>query len=99
MFAQNSIIENIVDRSIHETLLSFNFDISTDEIKSNNVRLFGKEGLFDSIGLVSLILSIEEKLRDELKQDILLANEKALSQKNSPFKDYQSLTMYVATMV
>lgn len=99
MTNKNNMVEEIVDKSIREILLSQDIDLQKINFKNDNIKLFGEQGVLDSIGLVSLILAIEENVRDELNLDILLANEKALSQKNSPFKDYKALSNYVASMV
>ena len=99
MKSKNDIIEKIVDKSIREILSSQDVDLQKLNFKNDNIKLFGEQGVLDSIGLVSLILAIEENVREELSVDVLLANEKALSQKNSPFKDYQALSKYVSSMV
>lgn len=58
--------------------------------------LFGKEGKLDSLGLVNLILAVEERISNELDLNITLADERAMSRKNSPFRTVQSLADYVA---
>ncbi len=63
------------------------------------ITLFGENGIFDSIALVTLILNIEEALQDQLNVSVLLANEKAMSQKNSPFKSVENLSQYVLKML
>lgn len=61
--------------------------------------LFGRRGLFDSLGLVNLILAIEEALLDELGVSVVLADERAMSQARSPFLTVASLAEYVARLV
>lgn len=61
--------------------------------------LFGEGGIFDSIALVTLIVNIEQAIQDTFNIDLLLANEKAMSQKNSPFKTIGSLSSYVMQMI
>ncbi len=60
-----------------------------------NARLFGGKGVLDSIGLVTLIVAVEQSLEDELGVSLILANEKAISQKNSPFATVDSLAGYI----
>jgi acyl carrier protein len=52
--------------------------------KSETTVLFGKFGQLDSLGLVNLIVAIEEKLEEECNVSITLADERAMSQRNSP---------------
>jgi acyl carrier protein len=59
-----------------------------------DTRLFGTSGLFDSVGLVSLVLAIEQEVADRFGVTVALADEKALSQKNSPFRTVGALADY-----
>ena len=61
--------------------------------------LFGKGGQLDSLALVTFIIEVEEKVADELGVPIVLADERALSQKNSPFLTLQTLTQYVSLLI
>ena len=67
--------------------------------KSPTTILFGKGGQLDSLALVSFIIEVEEKILDELGVAITLADERALSQKNSPFLTLQTLTEYVSLLI
>lgn len=67
--------------------------------KSPATILFGKGGQLDSLALVSFIIEVEEKITDELGISIALADERALSQKNSPFLTLQTLTQYVSLLI
>lgn len=61
--------------------------------------LFGEAGVLDSVGLVSLVVAVEERLADELGIDVALADERALSQRNSPYRTVASLAAYAADLV
>ena len=63
--------------------------------KSVETDLFGKQGKLDSIGLVNLIVSLEQGIADEFGLAVTLADEKAFSQKTSPFRTVDSLADYV----
>ena len=60
--------------------------------------LFGREGVFDSLGLVSLIVDVEQKIED-LGISIILGDERAVSQKRSPFRTVQSLADYACQLI
>lgn len=62
-------------------------------------RLFGSEGALDSLGLVSLIVGVEQALQDELGVTVSLADEKALSQRHSPYRTVGSLAEYAANLM
>ena len=59
-------------------------------------RLFGKEGLLDSMGLVSLIVAVEQEIEDRHGTSVALADEKALSQSSSPYRTIGTLAEYAS---
>ena len=61
--------------------------------------LFGDQGVLDSMGLVNLLTLIEEIVEDELKQDIIIADEKAMSLNNSPFKSIEKLSDHICALI
>ena len=67
--------------------------------KSTDTILFGKSGVLDSLGLVNFIVSTEQKIEEELETTISLTDEKAMSQKNSPFKSIGTLADYIVSIL
>lgn len=63
--------------------------------KNPNSVLFGRDGVLDSIALVNLIVGVESNIEDLLDKTITLADEKAMSQANSPFRTVQTLADYI----
>jgi acyl carrier protein len=61
---------------------------------SPDAPLFGNGDQLDSMGLVTLIIDIEEAL-GEAGYNIILTNERAMSRAQSPFKDVPSLVAYI----
>lgn len=56
--------------------------------------LFGDNGQLDSLGIVALIIDIEEALA-ESGCNVTLTAERAMSRSQSPFKDVPSLVAYI----
>ncbi len=90
-------ITAIVVKSIEE--LNETLDNKVDTNFVENTALYGENGVLDSIALVSLIISVEEKVQDELGVNIILANDQAMSQRNSPFLTIGSLSSYVKVLI
>lgn len=67
--------------------------------KSNETILFGKGSNLDSLGLVNLIVATEQIIEEEFGETIVLANEKAMSQSNSPFKTVELLVDYITLLM
>lgn len=61
--------------------------------------LFGKEGQLDSLGLVELVVAVGDEVEDRFDQTIVLADEKAISQENSPFRTINVLADYVVGLI
>lgn len=67
--------------------------------KSLDQPLYGEEGALDSLGVVNLIVAVEEAIEDEHNVTITLADERAMSQKRSPFRSIETLVDYIAILV
>lgn len=64
-----------------------------------NVHLFGRDGLFDSVGLVSVILAVEQDVSNSTGRPITIADERAMSQARSPFLTVGSLASYTLELL
>ncbi len=71
---------------------------SPGELREDTV-IFGREGFLDSLGLVALVLSIEQQVNDEFDVAISIADDRAMSQKHSPFRTIGRLSDYVSMLV
>ena len=67
--------------------------------KGRDAPLYGKNGVLDSRGLVSFIIAIEQLIQDAFEVTVALADERALSQQNSPFKTIGSLADYIEKLI
>jgi len=56
--------------------------------------LIGTKSVLDSLGLVQLLADLEQRLQTEYQLSLTLADERALSQKNSPFRSVGALVDY-----
>jgi acyl carrier protein len=66
---------------------------------NEQTKLFGNGAALDSLALVSLIADIEEKIYDAFNRSVVLADEKAMSQRTSPFRDVGTLCDYVEKLL
>ena len=63
--------------------------------QSTKTVLFGKDEKLDSLALVNLVVSIEQNIEDEFDINITIADERAMSQKHSPFRTIGTLADYI----
>lgn len=62
-------------------------------------RLFGEGGLLDSLALVSLVVAVEQAIAETFGKTVELADDKALSQKNSPYRSIATLAAYAQAQI
>lgn len=62
---------------------------------NENYKLFGGDGVLDSMDLVQLIVQIESDLFEKYSIEISIANERAMSKRNSPFSKIKYLLEFI----
>ena len=92
-----------------QKLLALTIDATRDMAEQNDITpagelgpdtaLFDRDGLLDSMALVSLVIDLEQIIQSEFDATVELADEKALSQENSPYRTIQTLVDYAATQL
>ncbi|MGJ8653657.1 MAG: hypothetical protein ACSHX8_10325 [Opitutaceae bacterium] len=85
-----SEIEALVLQSVRT--LAEDFEIEALLTPTADSPLYGNEGALDSMALVNLIADIEDAVSESFDASIALADEKAMSAKNSPYRSVKSLT-------
>ena len=72
-----------------------NSDHELNTTISDKFRLIGDSSPLDSLGLVSLIVEIEESINDGFDAELVLASEKAMSARTSPFINLEKLILFI----
>jgi D-alanine--poly(phosphoribitol) ligase subunit 2 len=85
----------LIQAAVEEMNATLERPISADA----DAPLFGMNGVLDSIGLISLVMIVEQRVDDVFGVTISLASEKAMSQTKSPFRTIRSLTDWTKTCV
>lgn len=93
---EESIPDTIV-RSLKEIMEFTGNDV--DYEFSQDSIIFGSGGLLDSMGLVTLITDLEERMEEKFGLSLILADDRAMSQKESPFRTVSSLAQYISTLM
>ncbi len=76
-----------------------NLDEPVDLSAGAESVLFGEGGVLASVDFVTLVLDIEEAVEDATGQSITLADERAMSQKHSPFRTVGTLADYITSLL
>ncbi|HMF97862.1 MAG TPA: hypothetical protein VKE96_26360 [Vicinamibacterales bacterium] len=64
---------------------------------SPEAPIFGPDSALDSLGLVALLLDIEDGLRG-IGCEVVLSDERAMSQQRSPFRSVPALVAYITSV-
>lgn len=87
----------LVVASLHE-VLSFSGETPSAELGEQTV-LVGDGAVLDSLGVVALIVEVEQRLEIEHAIAVTLASDRAMSQRNSPFRSVGVLSDYILTAI
>lgn len=66
---------------------------------NSETPLLGAGRVVDSIGLVTLLVDVENRVADQLGHSLSLMDDRAMSQSRSPFRSVGSLAEYLQTLV
>ncbi len=89
-------IEAIVLRAIHNINLAREPHAQIEE--SPRAAIFGPDSPLDSLGLVSLLIDVEEAMNDR-GFDIMLSDARAMSQTLSPFRSVPALVAHIQSVL
>ena len=90
-------ITYLVTESLKNVLLE-NESTEIDNVNAST-SLLGKHSILESLGLVTLLVDLEQRLEENYDVCVTLADERAMSQKNSPFRTVQSLIDYIRMLL
>lgn len=93
--------KDAVHEIIFQALKNVNDERDPDEqidIDSTTI-LFGSEAVLDSLSLVSVIVDVEAAVSQFSGRDVVLTDDRAMSQEVSPFSDVSSLTAYILLLL
>jgi acyl carrier protein len=90
-----------IERIIIQAIKELNEEFNKPALKNPNAQtiLYGKDGALDSLALVALIRDVEEAVSEAFSTDIILVDDRAMSQKVSPFRSVGALTSYIETLL
>jgi acyl carrier protein len=93
---ERNVAYDIVVASLQEVFAQSG--LPAPETVTDETVLVGKDAVLDSLGVVSLVVEIEQRLEAAHGVSVTLANDKAMSQKNSPFRTVAVLTDHLVAM-
>jgi acyl carrier protein len=90
-------LENLVIAALRDVIEQS--DRPMPETLDATTSLIGRRAVLDSLALVTLIVDLEQRLEEEYELALTLADDRAMSQKNSPFRSVETLTGYICELI
>ena len=90
--------ENVLEK-IYLAIDVLNGQYSLYIVKSPETPLFGANSELDSIVLVTLIVTVEERINFWFDTHITIADDRAMSCQHSPFRTIATLAEYVYKLI
>ena len=94
-------IEEKVQNLIQEILAEIGDERGNEQLINSgpNTSLYGADGHLDSLSLVRLTADLEEEISEGFNKEIFIADERALSQRFSPFRTVATLSDYILKLL
>ena len=82
---------------ISEAINELNEELEYEELENvtADTPIFGGETGIDSLSLVSLVVEVESNVNEAFDANVTLADEKAMSSRNSPYRNVAAFTDFV----
>lgn len=102
--AQEALVKGQIEADIVEMILAALKDVLDNQGKglpdaSPATTLYGQGSDVDSLGFVQLLIDIEERVNARYGIAVTPTDEKAMSQKHSPFRTVQTLATHLTELV
>jgi len=81
-----------------EVIAELNEELQYDSLAkvTENTGIFGDEDGIDSLSLAFLISQMEIRIDEEMGRQVILADEKAMSMHNSPYRTVGTLVTFIS---
>ena len=88
-------IKEKIEKIVLESLADALAEVEADTRVTKETDIYGGDSPLDSTSVVSLVVDLEMKLADDLGLVVSLTDERAVSQKTSPFRNVKSIVDYI----
>jgi len=84
---------------ICEAISELNEELDYDSLNNadESTEIYGGDDGIDSLSLVRLVTDVEMKVNEKFDSNVLLASEKAMSMRNSPYKSVSNLADFAVS--
>ncbi len=98
MLQNSDLNQQNISNTVLEGLKDALLQRGQSDVAEASTRLIGSNSVLDSLGLVTLVIDLEQKIEEQYGVSVTLTDDRAMSQKNSPFQTVQSLADYIYSL-
>ena len=98
---KKNVDEIFIENLIYEVIEEHN-QLNPKELqlkKSSETILAGNNGKLDSLGLINFLVEVESNLQQNLERNISIIDETLLVNAEGPYKNIQTLTVFILSKV
>lgn len=92
-------MEQNIYKMVVDCLQPYLLELNNNETIHPETKVYASGSTLNSLYFIRLVVDLEEVVFDKFGKQIVIANEKALSMKQSPFRTVQSLTDYITLLL
>lgn len=85
----------VAEEILHPVVDEIQDDFEAEIPKERDTVLMGEGAVLDSLGLVTFVVAVEERIETETGRAVRLVNENAMSRGGSPFRTLGTLADYI----
>jgi len=90
--------QQLIDIAV-QCLLDEGLSVETPVQDLETVKLLGSRAVCDSLGLVSYLVALEERINDAFDSGISLMSDRAMSLERSPFRNLAALIEFIEQLI
>lgn len=94
-------MKDVILSIIKDVVAELNEELEYDTLRAPNeqTKLYGGEDGIDSLSLVRVVSDVESRVNEKFDVTVLLADEKAMSRRNSPYQSIGAFADFIAEKI
>ena len=88
-----------IEKLIFYTIDQINQDLGVDIKKEDNSDIVGGSSPLDSLGIISFLMELENKVEEEFDIDLTLVNDDVLSEDGNPLRNVLSIKRHLENII
>ena len=96
---ENYFMSDSIEKIIFDTIDQINDDLGVNIIKASDSDLVGGESPLDSLGVITLLMELENNIEDSFGIELTLVNDDVLSNEKNPLSNVNTLKIHLEKII